>query len=258
MAVLFYLGFSRNRRNIVIPITLAVVAVLAVLGPWSAYPVSKASQNNRLYDILSKNQMIDNNKIVKANKMISEADKIEISQIISYFQDKHSLSDVKRLPKDFKIDNMENVFGFAYEYPKYIGEKERYFSYFAGMPGVPIDIKGYDYLFDFRNYYPQSTIKTGDIEVKYNLESPDCKLQVIYRNQEIYSKSMVDLVQLLRSKNLGNVKEINPAEMTFTDENNRLSIKFVIISISIALISFCYTIGSFTINISNSNKFNVR
>lgn len=232
VVVMFYLGFSKNRRNIVLPITLAAVAVLSVVGPWSAYSVSKASQNNRLYDLLSKNQMIDNNKIVKANKMIKQTDKIEISQIISYFQNKHSLSDIKRLPQNFNIDDMENVFGFAYEYPGRIEDKERYFSYFAGTSGKPIDIKGYDYLFDFRNYYPQSPIKTGDLEVKYNLDSPDSKLQVIYKNQEIYSKNMVDLVQKIRSRNADNVKEINPADMIFIDENDRLSIKLVIINMN--------------------------
>jgi hypothetical protein len=73
----------KDVRNIFLPVSLALVAVLAVTGPWSAYNISRLSQNSRFEGILEKYQMIDNGRIVKAAGDVADKDKREISAIIS-------------------------------------------------------------------------------------------------------------------------------------------------------------------------------
>ena len=45
---MIYYSLAKQFRNIILPISLALVALLTVVGPWSAYSLSKYSQNARL------------------------------------------------------------------------------------------------------------------------------------------------------------------------------------------------------------------
>ncbi len=57
--------------------------------------------------------MLKNNKIVKAPEDISVDDKMEISEILKYFETKHSLEEIKYIPKDFKTLDIEYNIWFS-------------------------------------------------------------------------------------------------------------------------------------------------
>ncbi|MBE3089380.1 MAG: DUF4153 domain-containing protein, partial [Actinobacteria bacterium] len=125
-AIMIYISLKKNTRNIILPVSLAIIAVLSVMGPWSSFSVSEFSQNKRLESILTKYDMIENNTIIKTKTELPDADKTEITQIISYFENSKRLKDVKYLPENYNNSNFEDEFGFSptYNYPNL---KEPYF-----------------------------------------------------------------------------------------------------------------------------------
>ncbi len=85
----------------------------------SSFNTSMRSQNHRLKTILSNNNMLENSEIVPKED-IDDEDKIEISEILNYFERNHSLEDVKYLPKDFEIHNMKMYLVSIIRNPIYI------------------------------------------------------------------------------------------------------------------------------------------
>ena len=224
--VMIYLNLAKNRRNIVMPISLAIIALLAVFGPWNAYSVSKLSQNIRFESILDRNDMIKNNLIAKPAGEIAEKDKNELSEIILYFSNKHSLKDLEYLPADFKLENMENTFGFSLSQRGY-QPKDGSFSYNLGMLDEAVDIRGYDYLFDFRSYYEEKSIKAGNLEISYNRQA--AAIKVLSGGLEIYKGNLSEFVKQLYDKHKSsNYKEIGQEDMTFTVQEAKADLKFII------------------------------
>lgn len=124
--MMLYFSIRKDRNNIVIPILLSILVLNSTIGPLSSYSLSKYSQNKRLEKILIRNHMVEDNKLVKASSNISLEDKIEISNILNYFNRSHDLGKVKYLSQDFDIKDMEEVFGFSFAY----GEKESLDNHF--------------------------------------------------------------------------------------------------------------------------------
>ncbi len=112
--VMIYFSTTKKLRNIVLPISLAVITIISVFGPFSSYSVSKYSQNKRLNKIFVKNNMIKDNKVIKASAKVTDEDARQITSILNYFERNHSLRDIKELPEDFKTADMEKVLGVKY------------------------------------------------------------------------------------------------------------------------------------------------
>jgi hypothetical protein len=228
-AVMIYLSFTKKLRNIIIPVSLALIALVSVFGPVSSYSVSKQSQNKRFENILVKNNMLKDGKI-EASSDISKKDKADISSILTYFDNNHNINDIKYLPENFKIDNMENTFGFAYEGLAY-GEGN-YFYLNREQTERAIDVRGYDYYIN--NIIAGSIKNTNEnaLNVIYNYESTVIKIK--YEGKEIYIKDFNSFIQKLADKYPGEAKNNNPSteEMTFTDENEKLKVKFIFNNIS--------------------------
>ena len=110
---MLYFTFSKKLNNIIIPISLSIIALNSVFGPLSSFSISKLSQNNRLKSILTRNHMLEDSKILKAPEDISIEDKEEISAILRYFENNHSLENIKKLPEDFEIKDMNSGIWFS-------------------------------------------------------------------------------------------------------------------------------------------------
>jgi phage anti-repressor protein len=220
LAMMLFISLKKMRQNSVILVSLAIVSILTVFGPLSSFTVSRLSQNNRFTGILVKNGMLQEGAIIGKGD-IPKDDKNEISQILSYFDRNHSLQDVKYLPKDFSLNDMEKVFGFKYQESE-LYRPEKYISYNINERNDAIDISEYDYLFDLRMVKGQS--ETGNLRVQYNYENQDVK---IFRADEvIYTLELSDFLKELREKypNSGNV---NSEDMVYTDENQYVKAKFI-------------------------------
>jgi hypothetical protein len=224
--IMIYFNIGRTKRNIVLAISLSAIAFLSVFGPWSSYSLSKLSQNNRLERILSKYDMVKDNMIVKSTKNVSEIDKREISNILSYFSRNHELTDVKYLPQGFKIDQMKNIFGFAnIEYDnKYSGKGN--FSYSSDISNAPINIKGYDHMLLIRGY-KLSTIKVSEsLVVQY--DNNNHQIKITNGSKELYNKSILSFVNQLYDKyGANNMYDMTTDKISFEDQNNNIKLKII-------------------------------
>lgn len=226
LGITIYLNLSRAKRNIILPISLAVIAVIAVCGPLSSYSVSKFSQNKRFESIVEKYHMIKDGKIVKPESEISNGDKREITEIIHYFSNNHKLKDIKYLPPNFITEDMPEVFGFKYEYGYRQSDWNQYFSYYAEIDSKPLEIGGYSYLFDIRGNQPLKSTSDNKLEVK--LDNETYQIKVMSGNKELYNKNLSDFVKKIYDiYGTNNSKTIKPEDMVFVDENQNIKVKYV-------------------------------
>lgn len=213
---MLYFAIKKNPKNIYIVLSVSVIAVFVVSGPWSCYSIAKYSQNNRLEKIVTRNNMIQNGNIVPS-KDISKQDKKDIISIVRYFERNHSLRDIKILPPDFKKDDMKNVFGFEMS----IRDRE-YFHHNLSDMGRFQDIKGYDY---FVYLPPQksdlSSIEEGDLSISYDSNSK--VITILQQGAVIYKKGLSEAAISIHVNNDGK-KVVQSKDMIFIDENENMKI----------------------------------
>ncbi|MEG0773964.1 DUF4153 domain-containing protein [Clostridium sp.] len=223
LLVMLYFSFAKKIRNIVLLISLVIVILISVFSPISSYSISRYSQNKRFVSILQKNNMIDDNKIIKASGGVSDEDKNEVSSIIRYFNSNHSLENLKLLPQDFKIEQMEQVLGFKYS-DGYDYNNDGFFYFNVLRNFNAIDISGYDYLLDSRNGSNNSS-NNNPISMHFDYESGMVKIEE--GEKEVYSKDFTDFANLVIEK-YGvnqNHEDVLLEDMCFIDENNEIKVK---------------------------------
>lgn len=88
IAVFFGVTGSRNVKAI--PLTLCLVGLLTLAGPWSAYAVSRSSQVNRFHGILARNGMLIDGRVQPADGTdVSSEDRRELSAVLRYLVRTH-------------------------------------------------------------------------------------------------------------------------------------------------------------------------
>ena len=227
LGVMVYFSLKKRLTNIVIPISLSIVILLSIIGPVSSFSVSKFSQNNRLKNILEQNSMLTGEGISKKEDIPRE-DKEEISAILMYFENRHSLKDVKYIPEDFQMENMEEVFGFPYTEKRQ--DEADYFSYYMNYEDrKALDIKDYDY------YINSITLMQREVEVEGLTISYENNTIRIVEDQLIYEWDLKDPVSKLLNKEKQLNKydyQLQPEKAIFVNENERIRVKILITSFS--------------------------
>jgi len=196
--MLYYL-FTNRVRNIILPISLTIIAILSVIGPWSAFAVSKFDQNSRLTAILKKYNMLQGQALVKPNRPISATDKAQIISVLSYFKDSHSLGDADYLPDHFKLSEMPKIFGFKWNPDS---NYQSYFNYqFVNNRNTELtDIQGFDYFIKITQTDITKNNPDKRLRISYSLERHELKITA--HDQEIYKKRVSDLVIPLFKKRI--------------------------------------------------------
>lgn len=227
LGIMIYWSFAKDKKTILIPVSLVLVALISFFSPLNSFVIAKNSQNNRFEDILEKYDMLDaDDKLKLTDEEISSDDKNEISAIIRYFSNRHNISDIKVLPKDFKINEMEKHFGFKYEYNMYAPLKERFFSYNINRKPYLFNIEEYDYLYNFTGRYP---IDFDNLEneqlVFYDQEN---KLITIKQNGNVlYEKSINEVTSDIKLGKEDNIDEYSIEDMTVIEENKFVKLKYI-------------------------------
>lgn len=228
--IMIYFSLVKNIKSIMLPISLAIIIVLSVVGPWSFYSVSKASQQSRFNNILNKYNMIKNGLIVKPQKDISISDKQSISSIVLFFNDKYSLRELNYVPSNFTIDKMEQVFGFplTYEVNNHYSDGS-YFNYFASNNNL-FNIQGYDYYANLSsNNLSTVNLPEKSIEISYIPE--ETKVKIMKHGKEIYSKNLEENILKIYNNNKSN-KELSKEYMVIYDENKNVKVIIIFKEIS--------------------------
>lgn len=225
--VMLYYSLTKGFRNIVLPASLALVALLSVFGPWSAYTVSTSSQNTRFEALVSEYNMIDGSSLHKPKEEISLKDKKALISILEYFDGSHSLSDLRLRPPNFTIDNMEQVFGFSRNDIWGIPDKEGYFR-ITGMV-QSLDIRDYDLLFHSSNLLKEYSIE--GLTVQYDPE--DMELTVLRGDQVLFTRNLQRFAEEVVEKHGTISLDVPIQDMTFVDdENENIQAKLVFITIA--------------------------
>lgn len=227
LGIMVYFSVAKKFRNVIIPISLSIITLIAVFGPLSSFSISKWSQNKRLEKILKVNHMLEGEKIITASPNISQGDKAQVSMILDYFDNNHSLESVKYLSKDFKIEDMNKVFGFSFSYEENKGEEE-YFYYDTHGRSSGVEIKGYDYLVNVENGKGNIDVDKS-LKVDYNIEKG--KFKLLYDGSTIYEKDLDEYVEEIydKYKDLASKgsSSIDLKNMIFVDENEKVEVKFI-------------------------------
>lgn len=227
LGIMIYFSLTKKNKNIIVPISLSIIILNSVFGPLSSYSISKYSQNKRLERILARNNMISEEKTIKKNANISSKDKTEISMILQYFKDNHSLENAKYISEDFRMDEMDDVFGFPYSSDKN-GNIDNYFHLNSFKEDQVIEVNGYEYLITMNGNKNKSNINNST-EVEFDMNTMTFK--IIESDKVIYSKKLNDYVLDIFEKHSETLpkgeESISPNDMMFIDENENANVKFI-------------------------------
>ena len=90
-----YFILSKTKSIKIIPASLCLIALIITLGPLSAFNISEQSQVSILKNILLKDSVLVNGKIVKTHKEFPHADAEKAVSIISYLHEMHGYDKIQ-------------------------------------------------------------------------------------------------------------------------------------------------------------------
>ncbi len=163
IAIFFLLRPNGDIR--VIPATLALVAILVSVGPFSAFSISHQNQYARLGKALSKYGMLEGTKAVKPPHALTFSQRKNLSSTVQYLLEKHGN---KSIEPYFKTDSLQDERWSGYENTQkvlkqvnveYVSEyatradeeNNRWTSFDVGR-NEPVNIQGYDLLLPLQQY----------------------------------------------------------------------------------------------------------
>jgi hypothetical protein len=219
---MLYYCFTKHRRNVLLPISLAVVAFLSVTGPWSSFAVAKYSQNQRLIGLLRKYELLKGSTIIPRPDLPLEG-RQEISAILAYFNKNHSLKEIKLLPAAFELDDMENVFGF-----KYIrggrSNARGYFYYQMAEADRILSLEGDEVFVDLTRVYANE-IQIGNDLYTLTYSGQNQVLVITREGRELYRKNVKDL--LTNDLQAQNLSVGSTPQLIITDQNEEVKLSYL-------------------------------
>ncbi|MFH1522190.1 MAG: DUF4153 domain-containing protein [Patescibacteria group bacterium] len=256
LALALYLLISKKKDIRLIPISLVVIAILISFGHWGAFQVSKKSQMNRLEKLLVKNELLVDGQIKPLNEgvEISFDDSKEISATILYLYEAHGLEaveDVFRKELDYiEEDETKEANNFRpsqiiaeritsevlkVEYVvsgDQIDRRNNSFNFYTEAKSL-MDIKDYDYLFYIGTILPHNIGKIREYEYQYNVDSDKAMFKIRKKGAEIVNYDLTMLINKLAEQySRWPNANLNPDVMSFSGENDYLSYKFHVTSLS--------------------------
>jgi hypothetical protein len=250
-AYMLYLNLRRSPRNIVLPASLALIALLAVVGPISSFSISKWSQNARFEKVLLKNGMLRGNEVVKPVKALTDKDKNDIAGIVQYFAGNHELKDITLLPDQFSLEKSEDTFGFdIYAQNDPINRNTGYFNHYLSEEGHVFDIREYDFYLEFP-YFKQTKITSEQANLAIIYSSSDRKLEISREGKVLYSGKPDEIAVEIHKANQG-IEALSQDKMSYKVDNASLRLLFVFRNING---SEDQTTGIATANVPEFNLF---
>ena len=163
-----YFVFSKKKDIRLIPIILCIIALLSSYGPWNAFAVALHSQQGRLENLLTANNIWVNEALNMESPDISLDARKELSSIVAYLAEYHGASAFSKWLPDSSVARLANIknrwtvsdsaammlrFDFTRRWDD--GSRLNKLEY-ALSDSVPITIENYDRLFQIHAYLSDS------------------------------------------------------------------------------------------------------
>lgn len=243
-ALMIIFGKKKNPNSIVL--LSLIFALISIIPPVDAFTVSSKSQEARLEEILLRNNMLADNKIVHS-KNISNEDKYEITSISDYMARMGHLNNIEWFPEEYAdwgyYGSFESIYGFSPYYDNSYGpgEGSRY-SYASLDDSISMDVSGYD-RFIKANIYSRAdqkpTVGTFETDgVKYTVEQETDSLGYVTlkilndSNNVLIEISMKELTDHLFEKPESKYS-LPPEDLTIEAENESVKLKVTASEINI-------------------------
>lgn len=250
-----YMALSKKKNLKLLPVTLSIISVLSLYGPWSCFSVSLRSQRDILKDLLTVNGILVEGRIISTEREIPFNDRKSISSIVSYFYDNHGIGKLDYLnPLYEKLkaetddevkekyhyyrDKNEQVprrmlvqegFGFEFVNEYQTQNSLDYINVALKYNYDPVleDISGYDRMIDCTD----NTLKKPVFDEKYSLYIRHDSNKVVFSKDSLSELFSIDLKPhtdeiLKKITNPVDGNQLGPEEMTVRDEND--SLKYMI------------------------------
>ena len=255
-----YLIITKYKKIRMVPVSIVIIAFLSVSGPWNVFKISKWNQKQRLENILIKNNILKDGKVVKTTKTIDTKDDVEICSLLTYLADMHGHKCLQSLFNQnldtiFKADSVRyytsydgikkltEIMGIEYNtYMPYTDNIQCTFSCQYSDSDIPLQVSGYDYFLKYRSYCYNNVEKNNmdttitnsyklndSSEIKFLLIPYEGKLSVLQNDTTINFKVFDLMNKLYKNKKDGNYGyyQADKKDMTIFLNSSDSSIKIV-------------------------------
>jgi hypothetical protein len=211
---LFY-AFSRSRNIKLIPSTLALLAIVTFIGPWSAYGVSRRSQTARLEGLLERNGMLVDGSVRPPSAEVAVEDRREIGAVLRYLAANHGTASIESWFPEGRLAEVDTIaggtgpserreaddraaliaaeLGIDYVASWTPGEGEG-FSFFVEQDGPPLSISGYDYVLRNRSSMGD-TLRVEESTLGFVYEEDRLAVVMLRDDAELLSVPLAPLIE---------------------------------------------------------------
>ncbi len=164
--ITLYNIISKKPNIKAIPVSLCIIALLSSIGPWSSFSIAKKSQIGRLEELLSKNNILVDGKIVKAVNQPPVEEAASIQSIIDFIVNRNHTDEIQPW-FNVSLDSFKYQDGYRAEYlatssiMKELGVEYSNIRFnrnnfnFSSKVELHVETTGYSHLFALR-YYSQN------------------------------------------------------------------------------------------------------
>lgn len=215
-----YFMISRKDDIRFIPISLSIMTLLSVMGPWSIHPVSINSQTSQLNNLLEKVSIIENGLYTNADNNVSRKNSSRIINILYYLDHRNALnvlrkydSDALSIAEDTPISKLREIFHLDSDVYSPEGS-HAYVAYNAKQQFNLNLSKAFDQLIVFNYYSRDENINVDSTQVKF----VDSQAILYQDGKEICQISLLETIHKLGTTELPTRNDGIPLELTFDCE----------------------------------------
>ena len=206
--ITLYFIISRTKNIKIIPVSLFLIALLTSVGPWGAFQLSLNNQVSRLEELLIKNKILVEGKIIKASIQPDSEELANIYSVVEYLHVRKMYSEIQpwfnvaldtltsgegKLGKFLTTESkIMELMGIEY-HPVYSKMTKGHFEQSFNFVN-PLDVSGFEYLYDYYIYSKtDTTLKTAANAYKIILDNNTSNVLMLYSKDSLktYSDTLV-------------------------------------------------------------------
>ena len=226
-----------HKSNIIAPILIAL-SLISILPPVDAFTISRSNQIGRLTDVLERNDMLKDDKIVPNAANLSEEDRLIIKNSVNYLSKMDYLKDISWLKAYSVSYNFEKTFGFA-QYGSDTKMPEVWRFYLGER--IPIDVSDYDIfvetnLFRAGHGDPLRTEQLGGEGYIIEQDMKDGIGDLLVKDgqqNELIRYSLSEIFDSFKERDTIRYGEISMDEAEFITENENVILNIIVKSLEL-------------------------